>query len=61
MPNNQMARVLCVMALLCGRVFSQSTTGTMTGTITDSSNAAVPGAQIEVKNLKMSMSLRLQF
>src|ERR1035438_8158381 len=51
MPNNQMARVLCVMALLCGCVFSQSTTGTMTGTITDSSNAAVPGAQIEVKNL----------
>ena len=51
MSLKRMAQVLCVMALLCGCVFSQSITGTMTGTIVDSSNAAVPGVQIEVKNL----------
>jgi hypothetical protein len=51
MSLKRMAQVLCVMALLCGCVFSQSTTGTMTGTIVDSSNASVPGVQIEIKNL----------
>ena len=39
------------MVLLCGVAFSQSSTGTLTGTVTDSSNAAVPGAQVEAKNL----------
>jgi hypothetical protein len=47
----RIAQTMCVMALLCGLAFSQSTAGTMTGTITDASNAAVPGAQIEAKNL----------
>ena len=51
MSLKRIPQVLCIMALLCCCVFSQSITGTMTGTITDSSNAAVPGAQIEVKNL----------
>ena len=51
MSVKRMAQIICVMALLCSCAFSQSTTGTMTGTITDSSNAAVAGAQIEAKNL----------
>src|ERR1017187_4845558 len=51
MSLKRIPQVLCIMALLCCCVFSQSITGTMTGTITDSSGAAVPGAQIEVKNL----------
>ena len=51
MSLKRMAQTICVMALLCSCAFSQSTTGTMTGTITDASNAAVPGAQIEAKNL----------
>jgi hypothetical protein len=45
-----MAQLLCVMALLCGCVFSQTTTGTVTGTVTDPGDAAVPGAQVELKN-----------
>ena len=51
MSFKRMALVLGVMALLCGLAFSQSESGTMSGTVVDSSNAAVPGAQIEAKNL----------
>jgi hypothetical protein len=46
-----MALLICVMTLLCGCIFGQSITGTLTGTIVDSSNAAVPGATVEAKNL----------
>ena len=52
MTVRRMALGLCAIALLCGCVFGQSITGTMTGTIVDSSSAAVPGVQIEIKNLK---------
>ena len=41
MTVKRMAQLLCVIALLCGCVFAQTTTGTLTGTITDSSDAAV--------------------
>jgi hypothetical protein len=51
MSVKRMALVICVMTLLCGCIFSQSTTGTLTGVIVDSSGAAVPGAQVEAKNL----------
>ena len=50
MTCKRMAQLLCVMALLCGCVFSQTTTGTVTGTVTDPGDAAVPGAQVELKN-----------
>jgi len=48
----KIATVLCIPAMLCGIAFSQSTMGTMTGTVVDSSSAAVPGAQVEAKNLR---------
>jgi hypothetical protein len=51
MSVKRMALVLCVMVLLCGYAFSQSSTGALTGTVVDSSNASVPGAQIQTKNL----------
>ena len=51
MTFRRMAQALCALALLCGCAFSQTTTGTLTGTITDASRAAVPGVQIEIKNL----------
>jgi hypothetical protein len=38
------------LGLLCGHVFGQSTTGNVTGIVTDSSNAAVPVAQVELKS-----------
>ena len=47
----RMALLLGVMTLLCGCIFGQSVTGTLTGTLIDSSSAAVPGAQVEAKNL----------
>src|ERR1035438_5967850 len=51
MSLKRMALAVCAISLLCGFAFGQSITGSLTGTLVDSSNAAVPGAQIEVKNL----------
>jgi len=51
MTVKRMALFLCVITLLCGCVYAQTTTATLTGTITDSSDAAVPGAQILIKSL----------
>src|ERR1035437_9805309 len=51
MSLKRVAQVFGVMALLCGCIFGQSMTGTLTGTFVDSSNAAVPGVQVEAKNL----------
>jgi hypothetical protein len=45
-----MAQLLCAVALLCGCVFGQTTTGILRGTVTDPGDAALPGAQIELKN-----------
>jgi len=51
MTARRMALWLCVITLLCGCVYAQTTTATLAGTITDSSDAAVPGAQVQIKNL----------
>lgn len=51
MTAKRMAQWFCVIALLCGCVYAQTTTATLVGTVTDSSDAAVPGAQIQIKNL----------
>ena len=50
MPVNRMAQVLCTLAILCGCVFSQTTTGTLLGTVADPGDAAVPGARVDLKN-----------
>jgi hypothetical protein len=50
MSPKRMALVICAMALVCGCVFGQSTTGTLTGTIVNSSNSAVPGAKLEARD-----------
>src|SRR5208283_5785718 len=52
MSVKRMALVLCAMLLLCVYAFGQSESGTLTGTVVDSSNAAVPGAQLQAKNLR---------
>jgi hypothetical protein len=46
-----MAQVLCIMTLVCGFVYGQSTTGNLLGTVTDASGAAVPSVQVELKNM----------
>jgi len=46
-----MALVLCALALLCGCIFGQTTTGTLLGTVADPGDASVPGAQVELKNV----------
>ena len=48
---NRIARFVCVMTLLCGWVFGQSTTGTLQGTILDSAGAAVPNVTVVIKNV----------
>ena len=52
MSITRMVRAISVAALLCGAAFSQSTMGEMTGTVTDSSGAAVPNAKVEAKSLR---------
>ena len=41
---------LCAISLLSGCLFSQSTTGTLLGTVTDPGDAAVAGARVELRN-----------
>ncbi len=44
------ARIACIAALVCGGAWAQSDQGRITGTVTDPSGAAVPGATVEVHN-----------
>ena len=46
----RVAQALCALALLYGRSFGQSTTGTLLGVVADPSDAAVPKALIELRN-----------
>jgi hypothetical protein len=50
MIGQRMAQLVCVTLLLCSCIFSQ-TTGSLTGTVTDPDAAAVPGAQVKLKNM----------
>ncbi|MBZ5582023.1 MAG: carboxypeptidase regulatory-like domain-containing protein [Acidobacteriia bacterium] len=50
MSIRRVAQALCAAALLCGLAIGQTTTGSLLGTLTDPGDAAVPGAQIELKN-----------
>src|SRR5437016_473309 len=45
-----LARAVCVTALLSVVLLGQSDRGTITGTITDPASAVVPGAKVSVKN-----------
>jgi hypothetical protein len=50
MSFRRAARIACALAVLCGSALSQSTTGTLLGTVSDPGDAAVPGAHVELKN-----------
>ena len=50
MAVKRMAWVLCALALLCGCIFGQTTTGTLIGTVTDPSDSTVAGARVELTN-----------
>jgi len=45
------ALTLGALAVLCGSIFGQSTTGTLLGTLADPGDAAIPGAQVALKNI----------
>src|SRR5258708_39778938 len=51
MPVKRMAQAICAAALFCGCIFGQTTTGTLLGTVADPGDAAVSGAQVEVRNI----------
>jgi len=46
-----MAQAVCVLLVLCGCIFGQTTTGTLQGLVADPSSAAVAGVQVELKNV----------
>jgi hypothetical protein len=39
-----------ILGLLCGSLYAQNTTGTLTGSVTDPSGAVIPGAAVVMKN-----------
>src|ERR1043165_6282971 len=41
---------LMILGVSCGSLFGQTTTGTLLGTVADSSYSAVPGVEVELKN-----------
>ena len=51
MALRRIAQMLFALPLLSGCIYSQTTTGTLLGTVADPGDAAVPGAQIELKNM----------
>ena len=54
--------ILCVMTLLVlsSATFAQTVTGTMRGTVTDSSGAVVPGADVVIRNLDTGQERNLK-
>ena len=50
MSVQRIALVICALALFCGGIFAQSTTGTLLGIVADPGDAAVPGARVELRN-----------
>ena len=57
--KNALLLSLFVMGLLCVQAFGQSA-GTITGTVTDSTGAVVPGAQITITNTVTGQARSLQ-
>ena len=51
MTGNRIVAAFSLAALLCACGFAQTSTADLLGTVTDSSNAAVPGAQVSLKSL----------
>src|SRR5437763_16958415 len=51
MSRQRLAQAIVAFALLCGSSFAQSTTGTLLGVVADPTDAAVPGAHIDLKNM----------
>ena len=58
MPVIRLVRALGACAFFCGCIYSQSTTGTLLGTVADPGEAAVTGAQVELSNLATGTTLR---
>ncbi len=50
MTARRLAQVVCVILLGCGCLSAQVTTGAMLGTVVDPGDAAIAGAQVEVKD-----------
>ncbi len=51
MSGNRFLFVLLMVTVACGCALAQTSTATLQGTVTDPSDAAVPGATVELKNL----------
>ena len=58
MINRKTALAAGVFFALCGCVFGQSTTGALVGTLGDPSGAAVPGVNVELKNIATGVVLK---
>ena len=52
MRRLELAAMLLVLALGCGNVLAQVTTGTISGTVKDSTGAVIPATTVRVKNVE---------
>src|SRR4051812_10705971 len=50
MSLNRIAQICCAFMLLCGCIYSQSSTGSLLGVVADPSDAAVARAVVELQN-----------
>jgi len=55
-----MSRIVMILLLSCAAVLAQSNRGGITGTVFDSSGAAVPGATVTVTNTGTNSELKLK-
>jgi hypothetical protein len=51
MAVKRLAKSLCVLTLLCGSVFAQTTMATLQGIVTDPGGAVVPGVVVQAKDV----------
>src|SRR5262245_42342446 len=56
LPARRLATGAFLVVLLSASALAQLTTGTINGTVTDSSGAAIPGASITVKNVETGIA-----
>ncbi|MGC8794999.1 MAG: carboxypeptidase-like regulatory domain-containing protein, partial [Bryobacteraceae bacterium] len=58
MTRSSFALILAVLGVWVGPLPSQVTTGTILGTVRDSTGAAVPGAQVTITEINKGTSLQ---
>ena len=60
MKKGNTVRIICLAVFLCGTIVAQVTTGTISGTVKDSTGAVIPGAKVVLLNEETGLSRTVQ-